>query len=92
MPPGAMSLSNASFTLQDGDAACAVLPGQTALLDVCRVHNQKAGGLQVCFAFECVWGGKGEVVRVVKGSSLYKESIKPLGDCRLDTFFFSAPQ
>lgn len=66
--------------LQDGDAACAVLPGQTALSAVCSVYRQKSGGLQVRFAFECACVGKGEVVRVVKGGALHKESIKPLGD------------
>lgn len=56
MPSGAMSLGQVCLLhLQDGDAACAALPGQTALARVCRVYNQKAGGLQVCFAFE--WGG-----------------------------------
>lgn len=58
MPSGAMPLGQVCLLhLQDGDAACAALPGQTALTRVCRIYNQKAGGLQVCFAFECGgWG------------------------------------
>lgn len=87
MPSGAMSLRHVCLLhLQDGDAACAVLPGQTALSGVCSVYSRKTGGLQVCFAFECGCVGKGEVVRVVKGSSLCKESIKPLGDETADLF------